>query len=311
MAFEIPRTKNLRRITAEELFEVHCFGQESAVITALEGVLGSKPAIRKCAAWRSMWLRTSTKPQDMVFSVMHLLGVRIEVNYGRSREDLIVELAQKTSSFPSWLDIGASLPFDSRLGLLPALPPFDPNARPTFKIGGRSVLVGDFIREMNYVKTFDIKIKTPADKSHNGDHVCAQIFEIQYPSPRTSRKPYISGNGKIHEFDSSDKLQGSHVMVIGEKEVSGYAHHSYYAFIGPSVCFIRKSERGVWERVNRTTDIPRGLVGVARSHLRIGGSPGAEISACDCHRSTSVTARLGRGLNVGLVVGDAIRSMVK
>src|SRR5947207_4269133 len=137
-------------------FNVQCFGEEETVIIALEGALcatrqdmlpqgtdwqeatDERPAMNfkmlQSAAWRSMWLRTSTKPQDMVFSVMHLLAVDIEVDYRRSRDDLIMEMAAKTSASPAWVDIGDKLPINPRSGLLPVLPSFHPNARPSFKI---------------------------------------------------------------------------------------------------------------------------------------------------------------------------------
>ena len=296
----ISKTKIGTQVTTKDSFVVHCFGDEDAVVTALEGVLSAHTrAMVRSAAWRSMWLRTSTKPQDMVFSVMHVLGVQIEVDYRRSREDLIVELARKTSSFPSWLDIGGSLPFDSSFGLLPALPPFDPNATPAFEIGGRSVLANNLINQSTFIPKFDIKIKTPADRPYDGDLICAQIFDIQYCSTRGCRQPYISSNGKRYEYISPDEVKGSHVVVMGEEQVYGLAHYAYYGFIGPAAFFIKKSERGVWERINYSTTIARSLIGTARSHVRIGGSPGAEITSCDCHYedgwfSTSCVLRIRR-----------------
>jgi Heterokaryon incompatibility protein (HET) len=57
------------------------------------------------AEWSSIWMRTSTEPQDMVFSIMHLFGVKLEVNYGQTVEELYLELARQTSQTPVWLTI--------------------------------------------------------------------------------------------------------------------------------------------------------------------------------------------------------------
>jgi len=82
--------------------DISCFGEDNTAIMALWTMLESKgdPYILKSAAWRSMWMRTSTKPQDMVFSVLHIFNADIEINYSRSVDDLQLELAAKTADFP-------------------------------------------------------------------------------------------------------------------------------------------------------------------------------------------------------------------
>ncbi|RYO85022.1 hypothetical protein DL766_005663 [Monosporascus sp. MC13-8B] len=171
--------KETRETISSKEFAARCFGDDKRIISALQGVLaGHTPAMKRSAAWRSIWLRTSTKPQDMVFSVMHVLGVQIDVDYDRTREDLILELARKSASLPSWLDIGEGVPFDPRYGLVPALPPFNPNHTPAYIVGDASVPVGEFITKEQYISDYDIKILTPATASHDGDIVCAKILEI-------------------------------------------------------------------------------------------------------------------------------------
>ncbi|KAL7952754.1 hypothetical protein V8C34DRAFT_322543 [Trichoderma compactum] len=84
----------------------------------------------RAGIWRSIWSRTSKHPQDMVFSIMHLLDVHLEVDFKRDMGDLIVELARRMSALPSWLDIGHDLPFSPQQGLIPVIPRHHPHRTP-------------------------------------------------------------------------------------------------------------------------------------------------------------------------------------
>ncbi|KAL6818835.1 hypothetical protein GGI42DRAFT_348046 [Trichoderma sp. SZMC 28013] len=109
---------------------VNCLGS-GPVLSALGAILLAKsPAMKQAGIWRSIWSRTSKYPQDMVFSIMHLLDVHLEVDYTRDMSDLIVELARKTSALPSWLDIGHDLPFSPKQGLIPMIPRHHPHRTP-------------------------------------------------------------------------------------------------------------------------------------------------------------------------------------
>lgn len=120
-----------KKVISAQEFSAGCFGDDEKISSALEGIVHTRePTMKTSAVWRSIWMRTSTKPQDMVFSVMHLLGVQINVDYSRTVEDLILELARNTTSQPSWLDIGFNMPFEPRYGLVPAMPPFNPTHTP-------------------------------------------------------------------------------------------------------------------------------------------------------------------------------------
>ena len=277
---KIERTSKSTGYTEKVPFTVRCFGEDEALITALEGLItGQTDAMRKSAAWRSMWLRTSTKPQDMVFSVMHLLGVHIDVDYKRDREGLVLELARKTSSFPSWLDIGFNIPFDPRFGLVPALPLFLSNSAPCYDLDGE-VPVHKFIEQGTYITEYDLKILTPSDASMDGDIICSEIFAISYE--RQSEPTISNAQGATYSFAPHDQVTGSHIVVLGPAQVYGLAHLGLMGFQGPVVIYVGKSTEGVWERLSNRTMIPDSFVGNARSHLRIGGPPGAEILPCDC-----------------------------
>jgi hypothetical protein len=129
---------------------VGCVGNSVVSISELWGVLQAQENIRLnqstskredfrrqlySSTWRSMWLRTSTKPQDIVFSTMHLLDASIEVDYGRTQQDLILELSEMVD-YPAWLDIGNLIPVDPDSGLLPKLPESYPNSLPSYLTRG-------------------------------------------------------------------------------------------------------------------------------------------------------------------------------
>ncbi|KAH8703875.1 hypothetical protein BGW36DRAFT_93271 [Talaromyces proteolyticus] len=272
------------KVTKERIdvpFIVKCFGNDEPLITALEGVLsGHTDAMKKSAAWRSIWLRTSTKSQDMVFSVMHLLGVNIKVDYHRTRDELILELARRTKSFPSWLDIGEDIPYNSRFGLVPDLPIFHSNDTPSYKIGCQMVPANKFTVTGTYITEYDIKIKTSVDTTFEGDLICAHIFLIDQNSTYVS---ISSHTGEKYDFRELDHVAGSYVVVLGDAQVYGLSHLGLYQFAGPQVMFIGKSNQGEWERLGKRTTIPKSFVnGARRWHLTIGGPPGSQFTPCDC-----------------------------
>lgn len=280
---KIERTRKTTGKTENIPFIARCFGDDEGLIEALEGVLsGHTIAMRKSAAWRSIWLRTSTKPQDTVFSVMHLMGVSIVVDYERTRDDLVLELARRTSSFPSWLDIGTAIPFDPQFGLVPALPPFHPNETPSYNLNKRSVAVSKFVERGTYITKYDLKILTPVISSTKGDIICAEILQLHH---NPASQPSVSDtHGKKYVFFAEDKAAGSHIVVLGSTELYGLAHLGLAAFQGPAVIFIGKSQAGIWERLGSRTTIPKSFTGKAKkSHLRIGGPPGAKITPCNCN----------------------------
>lgn len=265
-------------------FIVRCFGADEALITALEGVLrGDTDEMKRSAAWRSIYLRTSTKPQDMVFSVMHLLGVDIKVDYKRTREDLILELARRTKGLPSWLDIGEDIPFDAKFGLVPALPIFHPNDRPSYDVDHELVPANRYTESGTYIKEYDIKIQTSPTSTFDGDLICAKIFPITFRN--ASGASITSDSGETFTFNDVDqmKVTGSHVVVLGEAKVYGFGHLGLATFGGPQVIFVGRSERGIWERHGKRAVIPEKFVeNSTRWHLKIGGKPGSEIKPCDC-----------------------------
>src|SRR5438105_619253 len=120
------------------VLKVNCFGNNALAVRALNIVFhglhserGNAEIIHS-AAWMSIWMRTSSKPQDVIFSIMHLLGVKIKVDYRRPVEDLYFELLDKCISTPAWLSVAPFFDIIPGSGLVPALPTFSAQALPTY-----------------------------------------------------------------------------------------------------------------------------------------------------------------------------------
>ena len=161
---------------------VHYFGfrPRMALMASLEF---TSEEMKHCAAWRSMALRVSQKAQDRVFSMMHLVGVNdIKVDYGRSAEDLYLELAKKAAvrSFPAWLAIGRlcgdTIPFEFRGGLVPKLPDLQDRGLPlTTPNIEMSSVVSD---EKDYIHNFDLRFNEQ-DPEMLGHIICGRVLEVK------------------------------------------------------------------------------------------------------------------------------------
>ena len=102
----------------------------------------------------------------MVFSIVHLFGVAINVNYGRPFYDFYVELVEKVSyvGYLAWLTIGDLngdiIPRDSVSGLRSALPIYQGRLLPSYSHGSDTVSTESFVSAYNnYVYKFNIIFK--------------------------------------------------------------------------------------------------------------------------------------------------------
>ncbi|KAL6803151.1 hypothetical protein GGI42DRAFT_21094 [Trichoderma sp. SZMC 28013] len=271
---------NTGEVVREGEWELNCLGDGAVVVAFAALLLAETPAMRQVGVWRSMWLRKSKYPQDTVYSMMHLLGVQIEIDYNRSRDDLIAEVVRKTSTpFPSWLDIMEhNAPRELRQRLFPPIPTFDSQQNPIFTFEKQPVAVEKHVPAMTYMKIFDIKILIPAaSSSDNSDLVCTEIFKIQ--SDQTTGSSIVNGHGEMYQCNLSN-TDSTHVMLIGAED---FIVQYNGCVIGRVTYEIKRSKNGAWEYLPGRTDVPEEFVGkTMRSHLRIGGLPGAELTECDC-----------------------------
>ncbi|KAL7954782.1 hypothetical protein V8C34DRAFT_293438 [Trichoderma compactum] len=273
---------NTGEVVREGRWVLNCLGDGAVVLAFAALLLAETPAMRQVGVWRSMWLRKSKYPQDTVYSMMHLLGVQIEVDYNRSREDLIAEVVRQTStSLPSWLDIiEHDAPRGCRRGLFPLIPTFDSEQNPIFTLENRPVAVEKHILINDYIKDFDVKVLIPAASStDNSDLVCTQISRIH----QANGSSVFNGHEEIYQSNPSNT--DSILMFIGAMD---YILPGNMRIEGRVAYIITRSKNGVWEYLPDRVAVPGIFFGKPRrSHLRIGGRPGAEITECDCSDGAS------------------------
>jgi hypothetical protein len=292
--------------------EIKCFGQDTKAMMALWAMLEAKgdPYILKSAAWRSMWMRTSTKPQDLVFSVLHIFDADIEVNYSCSVDDLLLELAAKTANFPAWLYIGYDMPINPRSQLLPALPTFVPNSALVYKIDRNHIPVSSFIISFDYISEFDIKVTSLPDLT--GHSICGQILEVrgwEEGKPGQSDKEFFdthfpgddmsdvddeptiptvldlaSSTGEVKVNSHISGSVGTHMVILGDTlpyRFLEFQEMAVLSFGGPSVLFFRQTVNGIWENCG-SARLAKNITETERKHLDVGMCPGAQLTPCTC-----------------------------
>ncbi|EXJ57526.1 hypothetical protein A1O7_07874 [Cladophialophora yegresii CBS 114405] len=249
------------------------------------------------AAWRNIWLRTSTEPQDLIFSVMHVLGVLVDVDYTRSGKDLLFELVDK-SPIPGWLTVSYDMPVYPESGLIPSLPTSTSHFMPAYAIDGKFRLASELVCSEVCCEQFDVVVKSSGTAA-DGHLVCARLFEVQASKSRVDQKDRLFSNVELrlsspyHQFVSTCKYRGKLgpvLMMVGPaQDLQRDPQHGDGTWIGtPVIHFLHKTERGVWrktgtgfldETVFRSKYFLMDAVG---RHLRIGGASEAAITECDC-----------------------------
>jgi len=245
---------------------IECFNYSSQAGQLLRDIIFTKnDSTRITAIWNSIWLRTSTKQQDIVYGSMHLFGVNITVDYTRSLSSLIFELASRTLHFPGWLTIG-SFEYHHPSGLLPLPPPFEPNDTPEYGVLSPA---RKYIRSHTYL-SFDVRLlRLSIDHGHA---FCARLFylkshgEIKSLSLRKNATRFIFGakhgsfkhksqialvgdTGELQTECQFDGDLGSYVVVIGHRyEADSHVNYEANDNAKTSVFFFRQSSDGKWER---------------------------------------------------------------
>jgi ankyrin repeat protein len=268
------------------------------------------------SVWRSMWLRTSTRPQDLVYSMMHLLGAHIDVDYSRSVEELIFELVDKTRFAPAWLTIGYHIPVRPDSGLIPLYPDFLPHLEPTFSFGETVVPASEIVCEKEFFcSTFDIDIKHSSVT--DGHLICAIILDIDKISGHNpeeldreslsfhevrlnlSCQPAYAGDTNCH-FKGH---VGSLAVIVGdhaEPGLLGGTTDSNKPFV-----FFLKRKNGTWQKTGAgwlTEPLLAFNVSakMKRRHLHVGaGSMNEEPVECNCPNAAKYRPPLNDNQDVG------------
>jgi len=276
---------------------ISCLGNKRSAHVALWDAMNQSsiiPHAQTEGVWRSMWMRTSTKPQDLIFSVMHLLGTDIDVDYHRQLEDLMFELIAKCHYVPGWLTIGYDIPVNPKSGLLPMLPEWSPDSLPVYRDGTSvlpafQVIDGAVIGERIYVN-FDIVVKE--EPIMGGHIVCAKIFEVNGEKLVKSRD---EGSSSQYELKLATSLQilkttcclksgklGSILVIIGNTQTRRDGEGGIRNDRKTLVFFIGKIHE-VYQRVGIGTIELQNVRNIKRrNHIRVGGRPGARLRECAC-----------------------------
>jgi len=278
---------------------VDCLGNDDEAANALGVVtFSTQPHMKYSGAWRSMWLRTSTKPQDMVFSMMHIINVSIEVDYSRTRDDLLFELVAKSQNHPAWLIIGNNLPVNPRSGLIPQWPVFDANSIPVYLIDGKSYSASSLVDGNRGYGVFDIVIRSTSNI--DGHSICARLLEVKSCTPMldTSRMVPIGRGASIrelsvssskHNFKARCDVHGqitSHAIVIGSTKWYSFPSTSPRVHRHTVLYFISKTSEGIWQTFGTGSFMQTmtEMSPVEKKHVQLGGSGEVPISECNCAR---------------------------
>lgn len=266
--------------------------------------------IRYSAVWRSMWLRTSTKEQDMVYSMMHLLDAELDVDYSRSLNELVFDLVVRTWSMPAWLTIGYNIPVRPESGLIPAFPTFTPNSNPTYDIDGKVVSAGDLIcNDEFFCQKFDIKFMKSSPTE--GHAICAIILDVKVTSRRDGDE---SGSNSLsfHEVELTFAGPGQHAVqsvctlkgrvgevavVIGDYKT--LADMDRYGKSESLFIFFLGSKSGTWQKTGagwlcEPLLSPGVITRLQRRHMKVGvGSANEKPVECDCPKALQTDDCMG------------------
>ncbi|KAF2834143.1 hypothetical protein M501DRAFT_1002206 [Patellaria atrata CBS 101060] len=152
---------------------------------ALRTAIHPNRLISAAGIWRSMFLRTSGHPVDIVYSVMLCFGLQIDpFRDVRTYKDLFRDLARKTAAIskigPSWFTIngvgGSRYPRDPISRILPRCPDTLANGQPVYTSNaGPSRWVGRYVDAFDdYIDRFDMLFVT-----HSHPHIInARMFSF-------------------------------------------------------------------------------------------------------------------------------------
>ncbi|KAK0442179.1 hypothetical protein EV421DRAFT_2082558 [Armillaria borealis] len=134
--------------TDEEAGWRHAFAL-SAALQPVDEVVDPQCIKKKTAFWRSAQMRTSSRPVDMVFSIMGLFGVTLNPREFETHDRLGATIALATGreilkqgGSPAWLATSLSLPENPSIRSFPKFPETDKAGAAVYEVGSREVRGG-------------------------------------------------------------------------------------------------------------------------------------------------------------------------
>ncbi|KAF7376343.1 HET-domain-containing protein [Mycena sanguinolenta] len=151
----------IRIFGSDEAGRRHAFALAAAMKPA--GDSRDPRGVRKnTALWRSAMMRTSSRPVDMVFSIMGLFGVTLNPKDFQAHDRLgaTIALAQeilKQGGSPNWLTMSLALPQNPALRSFPAFPETDVAGTAVYAIASRRVEAAELMGDIDgWLGTEDI-----------------------------------------------------------------------------------------------------------------------------------------------------------
>ena len=149
-------------------------------------------ADRFVGAWLAMFLRTSTRPVDIVYSVMGLFNVEIDYNEDRGLQGLYNELVCKATLLGGfrlgWLTMGGLsgsvgiLERDESSLLIPRVPIYlESQGTPHYLTGGKHVVAGLVFAKGDAISDIAIhpcRYHIKFDTASHPHIICAAMFEV-------------------------------------------------------------------------------------------------------------------------------------
>jgi hypothetical protein len=275
--------------------------------------------MKHSAVWRSMHLRVSTNQEDIVFSIQHLLDVKLDHTDGLDLPELYNKLVEKVTiaGIPAWLGVGASsgdiIPRHKASGICPDLPIREKLSQqnsetrlPKYTVGVHSAPVSKFIsRSGDYIAKFDLEFK---NWGSTNEQICCRMFQFK-ATPLLAHRPLAADAGESKSaileypgvkgvcaykyYDMDQKPMGTkvNIIVIGQIQwlervalpVSEPNHNSWYVYI------VQKTTVN-WVRVGAGMfSILDGDIPPNRTHMIFGNKSTNQSSdwTCDCQSRQS------------------------
>ncbi|KAM6495080.1 hypothetical protein JOM56_009703 [Amanita muscaria] len=215
--------------------------------------------LRLAGVWRAMLLRISTKPVDIVYSVMGLFDVEVDpYREDRKVQYLFNDLARKAAAIGKnagmgWLVIGGVLGSVGKLNrdrksfLIPRVPDYTrKEKRPTYTFNGRQVLSAKVVDDSKTsIKKYDIQFHT-----NSRPHImCARILKVANITNKTSGPLFNTASFTIDGKRSQCRYNGTirdgiRAMVVGTVgtwgDIGGRYDNQHY------VMFMEWTTRNGW-----------------------------------------------------------------
>ncbi|KAF2741170.1 hypothetical protein EJ04DRAFT_571876 [Polyplosphaeria fusca] len=206
--------------------------------------------IRYTGVWRSMYMRTSSKPRDVVYSIMGIFKITIDpFRKARDPAYLFRDLARKTAAKwnvgPAWLTIGgirgSDIPHDPKSRIIPKFPHAEKAGEksndkpPQMAFGGRFEWAGYhvdhspfFIKEFKPFSNFDIKIMT-----HSHPHlVNASMLRVKWEGRLSPVRVGRMGTYPVKKKHAYIRIGGRRGPCVYDGSLSGRVYAVFVGTVG-------------------------------------------------------------------------------